>query len=103
MRNLMQRVVESGTGTLAAVEGFPVAGKTGTAQKATPGRGYVDEKYTSLFAGILPADDPEIVFVVILDEVKTTPVWGGYTAGQIFREAATRYTRLERLAPVAYR
>jgi len=103
MRNLMQRVVESGTGTLAAIDGFPVAGKTGTAQKATPGRGYVDEKYTSLFAGILPADDPEIVFVVILDEVKTTPVWGGYTAGQIFREAATRYTRLERLAPVAYR
>ncbi|MGB2982791.1 MAG: penicillin-binding protein 2 [Candidatus Bipolaricaulia bacterium] len=99
MRELMKRVVESGTGTLAAVDGFAVAGKTGTAQKAVPGRGYVDGKYTSLFAGCLPADDPEVVIVVVLDEVKTTPVWGGYTAGQIFREAATRMVHAERLTP----
>jgi len=95
---LMERVIESGTGTLAAVPGFPVSGKTGTAQKATPGRGYVDEKYTSLFAGILPADDPQYVVVVVLDEVKTTPASGGYTAGQIFRATATRLIHTERLA-----
>jgi len=99
MRTLMERVVTSGTGTLAAVDGFTVAGKTGTAQKAVAGRGYVDGKYTSLFVGFLPADDPEVVILVVLDEVKTTPVWGGYTAGQVFRDAASRMIHAERLAP----
>jgi len=94
---LLERVVRSGTGTLAAIPGFSVAGKTGTAQKATPGRGYVDEKYTSLFAGILPADDPQYVVVVVLDEVKTATVSGGYTAGQIFRATATRLIHTERV------
>jgi len=99
MRRLMVSVVESGTGTQAAVEGFPIAGKTGTAQKAIPGRGYVEGKYTSLFSGILTAEDPEYVILVVLDEVKTVPVWGGYTAGQIFRETASRLIHKELLVP----
>ena len=103
MRELMVRVVESGTGTLAAVDGFPIAGKTGTAQKAIPGRGYVDGKYTSLFVGILTAGNPEYVVLVVLDEVKTTPVGGGSTAGPIFRETASRLAHHEQLIPtVAY-
>jgi stage V sporulation protein D (sporulation-specific penicillin-binding protein) len=101
MRQLMERVVESGTGTLAAVDGFSVAGKTGTAQKATPGLGYSEEKYTSLFAGLLPAADPTFVVLVVLDEVKSGPVAGGVTAGQIFRSAATRMAHVERLTPTA--
>jgi stage V sporulation protein D (sporulation-specific penicillin-binding protein) len=101
MLSLMIRVVESGTGTLAAVDGFQIAGKTGTAQKAVPGRGYVDGKYTSLFAGVLTANDPEYVVLVVLDEVKTTPVWGGYTAGQIFRDTASRLIHQEQLIPTA--
>jgi cell division protein FtsI/penicillin-binding protein 2 len=99
MRELMVRVVESGTGTLAAVDGFQIAGKTGTAQKAIPGRGYVDGKYTSLFAGILTAGNPEYVILVVLDEVKTTPVGGGSTAGPIFRETASRLVHHEQLIP----
>jgi len=99
MRNLMVKVVESGTGTPAAVDGFSIAGKTGTAQKAVPGRGYVDGKYTSLFGGLLTAANPEYVILVVLDEVKTTPVWGGYTAGQIFRETASRVVHREQLVP----
>jgi cell division protein FtsI/penicillin-binding protein 2 len=96
-------VVESGTGTLAALDGFAIAGKTGTAQKAVPGQGYVDGKYTSLFAGILTSENPDYVVLVVLDEVKTTPVWGGYTAGQIFRETASRLVHQERFVPtVAY-
>lgn len=97
MRSLMQQVVESGTGTSAAIDGFTVAGKTGTAQKAVAGRGYVEGKYTSLFAGMVPADAPRWVIVVVLDEVKTTPVWGGVTAGSIFHEAATRLILAERI------
>jgi len=103
MRDLMVRVVESGTGTPAAIDGFAIAGKTGTAQKAIPGRGYVDGKYTSLFAGILTAGNPEYVVLVVLDEVKTTSVGGGSTAGRIFRETASRLANLEQLIPtVAY-
>jgi len=101
MRELMRAVVESGTGTWAAIDGFDVAGKTGTAQKAVPGQGYVDGKYTSLFAGMFPVVAPAYVILVVLDEVKTTPVWGGYTAGQIFHEAASRLIRLEHLVPLA--
>ncbi|GAH28346.1 unnamed protein product, partial [marine sediment metagenome] len=101
MCSLMVKVVESGTGTLAAVDGFPIAGKTGTAQKAVAGRGYVDGKYTSLFAGVLTAGNPEYVVLVVLDEVKTVPVWGGYTAGQIFRETASRLVHQEQLVPTA--
>jgi cell division protein FtsI/penicillin-binding protein 2 len=103
MRALLRRVVAQGTGTLAEVKGFAVAGKTGTAQKALPGRGYADGKYTSLFAGFLPGERPEYVLLVVLDEVKTTPIWGGYTAGQIFHGAASRIAALEHLAPVAAR
>jgi cell division protein FtsI/penicillin-binding protein 2 len=103
MRGLLRKVVESGTGTWANLPGFDVAGKTGTAQKAIPGRGYVDGKYTSLFCGFFPADEPAYLALVVLDEVKTTPVWGGYTAGAIFHDAASRVVMLEHLPPVALR
>ncbi|MBE0636355.1 penicillin-binding protein 2, partial [Candidatus Bipolaricaulota bacterium] len=99
MLALMRAVVESGTGTLAAIDGFAVAGKTGTAQKAVAGQGYVVGKYTSLFAGILDANSPDYVMVVVLDEVQSGSPSGGYTAGQIFRRAATRLIAHERLAP----
>ena len=100
---LMRGVVDSGTGVLAAVEGYAVAGKTGTAQKALPGRGYVDGKYTSLFAGMLPADEPAYLGLVVLDEVGSGPASGGYTAGQIYRDALTRVVAIEALPPVAAR
>jgi cell division protein FtsI/penicillin-binding protein 2 len=101
MRGLLRKVVESGTGTRADLPGFEVAGKTGTAQKALPGQGYVDGKYTSLFAGFLPVEEPTYLALVVLDEVKTTPVWGGYTAGSIFHDAASRIVLIEHLPPVA--
>jgi len=99
MRGLMARVVESGTGILAGVDGFAVAGKTGTAQKATPGRGYADGLTTSLFAGLLPADDPEVVILVVLDEVSAGSESGGYTAAPVFREVVARMIHAERLVP----
>lgn len=99
MLGLMRTVVESGTGTLAAVDGFAIAGKTGTAQKAVSGQGYVEGKYTSLFAGIITANAPDYVMLVVLDEVRSGPVSGGYTSGQIFQRAATRLIAQERLSP----
>lgn len=103
MSDMLRTVIESGTGTWADLPGFYIAGKTGTAQKAFPGRGYVAGKYTSLFAGFFPADEPAFLALVVLDEVMTTPVWGGVTSGSIFREAAARLVRFERIPPVAKR
>ena len=100
MCSLMRAVVKDGTAPWADLPGFEVAGKTGTAQKAVPGQGYVDGKYTSLFAGFFPADAPKYLGLVVLDEVKTTPVWGGYTAGAIFHDAASRFVLAEHIAPV---
>lgn len=101
MRGLMRLVVESGTGTPADIPGFDVAGKTGTAQKAIPGKGYVAGKFTSLFTGFFPKDNPKYLGLVVLDEVKTRPVWGGATAGRIFHDAMSRVALITHLPPVA--
>ncbi len=103
MRGLLRLVVTGGTGTRADIPGFDVAGKTGTAQKAVPGRGYVPGKYTSLFSGFFPKDDPQYLGLVVLDEVHTRPVWGGYTAGAIFHNAMSRVALITHLPPVAQR
>ena len=103
MRALLRLVVEKGTATKANIPGFDVAGKTGTAQKAIPGKGYVPGKYTSLFCGFFPKDDPKYLALVVLDEVHTWPVWGGDTAGQIFHTAMARVALITHLPPVAQR
>jgi cell division protein FtsI/penicillin-binding protein 2 len=101
LRGTLRRVVESGTGTWAQIENYDVGGKTGTAQKAIPGRGYVAGKYTSLFAGFLPVSDPELACLVVLDEVRSGPEAGGYTAGQIFRDAMAHCVTLLEIPPSA--
>jgi len=86
---LLRGVVEEtgGTGTRARVEGFTVAGKTGTAQKANPdGRGYSSKRVGS-FAGFVPADDPRLVIVVVIDEPRTSS-YGGVVAAPVFRAIA---------------
>lgn len=99
MLDFMRTVVVSGTGILAEVEGFPMAGKTGTAQKAFPGQGYVAGKYTSLFAGIITARKPEYVLLVVLDEVQVGNVSGGVACAPIFQRAASRLVALEKMTP----
>ncbi|HWH32793.1 MAG TPA: penicillin-binding protein 2 [Egibacteraceae bacterium] len=76
---------ERGTGTRAAVPGYRVAGKTGTAQKAsTTRRGYEDGAYIASFAGFAPADNPRLVAAVMLDEPDT--IYGGVAAAPVFSE-----------------
>ena len=75
-----------GTGRLAAVNGYRVAGKTGTAQKADLlRRGYSAEKYVAMFAGYLPAEAPRVVIVVAVDEPKNNH-YGGVVAAPVFSE-----------------
>ncbi|MDE0505238.1 MAG: penicillin-binding protein 2 [Candidatus Poribacteria bacterium] len=68
MTEMLVGVTEGGSGRNARVEGYHVAGKTGTAQKAEKGKGYVDNKVVTTFVGFLPADDPQVSIVVVVDE-----------------------------------
>ena len=87
MRDMLSAVVEYGTGSRAAVAGYTAAGKTGTAQKArTDGRsGYAKGAYVASFAGFLPAEDPEVVIVVTVDE-PSNGIYGGAIAGPVFSD-----------------
>jgi cell division protein FtsI (penicillin-binding protein 3) len=81
---------EGGTGMNAAVEGFRVAGKTGTAQKVDPiTRGYSVDKRTASFIGFVPADKPKLTILVIIDEPKTSP-YGGVVAAPAFKSIAAQ-------------
>lgn len=87
-----------GTATRAQIKAYPVAGKTGTAHKVGEG-GYVDDKYVALFAGVTPADNPEIVMVVIIHEPPAHHYYGGEAAAPIFARVAEGSLRLLQVAP----
>lgn len=88
MSGLLKRVTEKGgTGRLAASLEYPVAGKTGTAQKADPRTGgYAAGKYYSSFVGFAPADNPRISVYVGIDEPSGGMYYGGQVAAPVFRE-----------------
>jgi cell division protein FtsI/penicillin-binding protein 2 len=94
-------VSDRGTAAAAAVPGFTIAGKTGTAQKVDPKGGYLHGKEVVSFAGYLPAEHPEFVGLVVLDDAHTSKPelnYGGQVAGPIFArvaEKAARYLDLE--------
>jgi cell division protein FtsI (penicillin-binding protein 3) len=79
---------EGGTGTSASVDGFLVAGKTGTAQKVDPmTRGYSVDKRVASFIGFVPAENPKLTILVVVDEPKTSP-YGGVVAAPAFSAIA---------------
>ncbi|WP_138431428.1 peptidoglycan D,D-transpeptidase FtsI family protein [Fodinibius saliphilus] len=86
-------VTDSGTAKYAQIDGLPIAGKTGTAQKLIGGQ-YRNE-YRSSFVGFFPAQNPKYVCLVVLDDPDTYPPYGGVTAGPIFRESAKRIAGLD--------
>ena len=89
---IMQGVTEDGTAKAAAIPGYPVAGKTGTAQKVSNGH-YDSSKYLASFVGIVPADHPRLVVAVMIDEPQGIH-YGGLVAAPAFKaiaEAALRY------------
>jgi cell division protein FtsI (penicillin-binding protein 3) len=86
--NMLKHVVTEGTGKAAAVPGYVVAGKTGTAQVALPnGGGYAKGVYISSFIGYLPADDPQLLIEVKLDE-PSNAIFGGVVAAPTFSTLA---------------
>jgi cell division protein FtsI (penicillin-binding protein 3) len=84
---MLQNVVSGGTGTSAAVPGYKVAGKTGTAEKPSPHGGYGTGKYVASFVGMVPASDPRLVILVAVDE-PTVTYWGGIVAAPAFAQIA---------------
>src|SRR5437667_9528990 len=94
-------VSDQGTAAAAAVPGFVIAGKTGTAQKVDPHGGYDHGQYVVSFCGYLPADRPEFVGLVVLDDAQTKPElnYGGLVAGPIFSRIAEKTARYLDLEP----
>ena len=100
MTSMLERAVTDGTALNARVEGYTVAGKTGTARKpSTDFRGYEPGAYTSVFAGFVPAEDPRLSVIVILDEAH--PYYGGVVAAPVFAEIAEYGLRLLSVPPTA--
>ena len=102
MRDVMLDVASpKGTARRAAIRGYSVAGKTGTAQKHMPGiKGYVPGLYRATFCGIVPASSPRLVVLVTLDfDKKTLYHQGGNSAGPVFRRVATAALRYLMVTP----
>ncbi len=82
-------VVERGTATEVRIQGVRVAGKTGTSRQVISGK-YGDGNYTASFVGFFPAEDPQLVGLVMLDKPRARGYYGGFTSGPVFRAIAER-------------
>lgn len=81
---ILEGVITDGTGTKAAISGFRVAGKTGTAQKIDPRTGtYSASRFVASFTGYVPADNPQLAMIVVIDEPQGD-TWGGAVAAPVF-------------------
>ena len=99
VRKMMQRVVsDKGTAKRASVANYSVAGKTGTVHKFVAG-GYAEDRYLSIFAGMIPADEPELVMVVMIDEPRNGEHFGGLVAAPVFSKVMSGAMRLLDIAP----
>ena len=96
--DMMETVVLKGTGQAAAVPGYRVAGKTGTARKSELG-GYSSERHNAVFAGLAPASNPRLVCVVLIEEPTGDTHYGGDVAAPVFSEVVSGALRLIDIAP----
>ncbi|MEE8341575.1 MAG: penicillin-binding protein [Candidatus Neomarinimicrobiota bacterium] len=94
LSQFLVKAVEKGTGIEADIPGWQVAGKTGTAQKFIDGA-YSHTKFVSNFVGYLPANDPQLLCVITLDEPKLGYHWGGTGAAPVFKRVMERIINLD--------
>jgi cell division protein FtsI (penicillin-binding protein 3) len=100
VRAMMETVVsEEGTAAGAAVTGYRVAGKTGTAKKSAGRSGYGGGRYQAVFAGFAPAGEPRLVIVVMVDEPKGHSYYGGLVAAPVFQKVMEGALRLFNVPP----
>ena len=99
LRNMLETVVsDQGTGELASVAGYHVAGKTGTAHIAENG-GYSAHNYMSVFCGMAPATDPRLVIVVDIKQPSRGQYYGGLVSAPVFARVMTGALRLLDIPP----
>ena len=91
-------ITAEGTGLRAAVPGYRVAGKTGTVHKIEAG-GYAESRYLSLFAGLIPASNPRLVAVVVVDEPNEGVHYGGLVAAPVFAHVMRGAVRILDIPP----
>lgn len=105
LTTIMERVVAEGTGKQARIPGYTVAGKTGTAAKNFPGRGYSDSDYFASFVGFVPSRRPALAILVVIDTPrgpgypKKHKYYGGDVAAPAFRRVAERALRYLAVPP----
>jgi cell division protein FtsI (penicillin-binding protein 3) len=98
---MLKDVVAEGTGQYAAMPGYQVAGKTGTAQKPDSHGGYATGRYVASFVGIVPASRPRLVVLVTVDEPQGA-IWGGVVAAPAFQQIARFDLQYLEVPPDAY-
>lgn len=96
--NMMKEVVDDGTGSAAKVTGYQIAGKTGTAQKATEYGAYGNQRITS-FVSIAPVSDPRYVVLVVVDEPQGENAYGGTVAAPLVKKMLESLVVLEGVEP----
>jgi len=100
LMTMLKDVVAEGTGMYAAIPGYQVAGKTGTAQKPDSHGGYATGEYVASFVGIVPASRPRLVVLVTVDEPHGA-IWGGLVAAPAFQQIASFDLRYLEIPPDA--
>lgn len=96
---MLTGVVAGGTGACAAIDGYTVAGKTGTSRKPLEGAVGYSDQYLASFIGFAPAEQPRLAAAIVLDE--PVPIYGGRVAAPVFAEIMRAALRLEVVAPPA--
>jgi len=100
--SMLEKVVEDGTSKKAAVNGYRVGGKSGTAWKTSGSGGYSTDRYRSIFAGIAPIDDPKLVAVVFIEEPTGEFYYGGDVAAPVFSEIISQSLQLLSIPPQGF-
>jgi len=99
VRAMMETVIaKDGTAYEARVDGYSVAGKTGTVKKAGAG-GYVENSYFSVFAGMAPASNPRLIIVVMIDEPSAGQYYGGIVSAPVFSKVMSGALRVLEVSP----
>jgi cell division protein FtsI/penicillin-binding protein 2 len=97
MVSMLEGVVDGGTGVQATIPGYTVAGKTGTAQKPSPNGGYSNQ-YDASFIGFLPAEDPQVEIMIVVDSPQTSH-FGGDVAAPAFEQIGSWYANHAGIRP----
>lgn len=100
LHEALETIVTEGTGTVASISRYRIAGKTGTARIAGAG-GYAEKKYIATFAGFAPISSPRFALVVVIKNPRSGGIYGGQVSGPVFQKIMTRALQMYNIEPDA--